>query len=40
MIRAIEIDKIAKRYKTLCEAVLLTLITKKTEYEAAVEHLN
>lgn len=37
---AIEIDKIAKRYKALCELVPLKPITKKTEYEAAVEHLN
>ena len=35
-----EIDKIAKRYKALCELVPLTPITKKSEYEAAVEHLN
>jgi HTH-type transcriptional regulator/antitoxin HigA len=38
--RAIEIDKIAKRYKALCELVPLKPITKKTEYAAAVEHLN
>ncbi len=38
--RAIEINKIAKRYKALCELVPLKPITKKTEYEAAVEHLN
>ncbi len=37
---AIEIDKIAKRYKALCELVPLKPITKKAEYEAAVEHLN
>lgn len=37
---AIEIDKIAKRYKALCELVPLKPITKRTEYEAAVEHLN
>ena len=37
---AIEIDKIAKRYKALCELVPLKPIMKKTEYEAAVEHLN
>ena len=37
---ASEIDKIAKRYKALCELVPLKPITKKTEYEAAVEHLN
>ena len=38
--RAIEIDKIAKRYKALCELVPLKPITKKVEYETAVEHLN
>ncbi len=37
---AIEIDKIAKRYKALCELVPLKAITKKTEYDAAIEHLN
>lgn len=37
---AIEIDKIAERYKALCELVPLKPITKKSEYEAAVEHLN
>ena len=37
---AIEIDKIAKRYKALCELVPLKPITKKAEYDAAVEHLN
>ena len=37
---AIEIDKIAKRYKALCELVPLKPITKKLEYETAVEHLN
>ena len=37
---AIEIDKIAKRYKALCELVPLKPIAKKTEYEAAVDHLN
>jgi len=37
---AIEIDKIAKRYKALCELVPLKPITKKVEYETAVEHLN
>ena len=36
---AIEIDKIAKRYKALCELVPLKPITKKLEYETAVEHL-
>jgi HTH-type transcriptional regulator/antitoxin HigA len=38
--RAIEINKIAKRYKALCELVPLKPITRKAEYEAAVEHLN
>ncbi len=37
---AIEIDKIAKRYKALCELVPLKPITNKTAYETAVEHLN
>jgi len=37
---AIEIDRIAKRYKALCELVPLKPITRKKEYEAAVEHLN
>lgn len=37
---AIEIDKIAKRYKALCELVPLKPITNKTGYETAVEHLN
>lgn len=37
---AIEIDKIAKRYKALCELVPLKPITTKTAYDAAVEHLN
>jgi HTH-type transcriptional regulator / antitoxin HigA len=40
MMGAIEIDKIAKRYKALCELVPLKPITKKAEYDAAVEHLN
>jgi len=40
MMGAIEIDKIAKRYKALCELVPLKPITKKVEYETAVEHLN
>ncbi len=34
------IDKIAKRYKALCELVPLKPVTKKAEYDAAVEHLN
>lgn len=38
--RVTDIDKIAKRYKALCELVALKPITKKTQYEAAVEHLN
>jgi HTH-type transcriptional regulator/antitoxin HigA len=37
---AIEIDKIARRYEALCELVPLKPITKKAEYDAAVEHLN
>lgn len=37
---AIEIDKIAKHYKALCELVPLKAITSKTGYEAAVDHLN
>lgn len=37
---AIEIDKIAKRYKALCELVPLKPIMNKPRYEAAVEHLN
>jgi HTH-type transcriptional regulator / antitoxin HigA len=40
MMGAIEIGKIAKRYKAQCELVPLKPITKKTGYEAAVEHLN
>ena len=40
MMRASEIDKIAKRYKALCQLVPLKSIAKKSEYEAAVEHLN
>ena len=35
-----EIDKIAKRYKALCEMVPLKPVTKKAEYKAAIEHLN
>lgn len=35
-----EIDKIAKRYKALCELVPLGPITNKAGYEVAVEHLN
>ncbi len=35
-----EIDKIARRYKALCELVPLKPIAKKAEYDAAVEHLN
>ena len=37
---AIEIDKITKRYKALCELVPLGPITNKAGYAAAVEHLN
>ncbi|MEO8137774.1 MAG: transcriptional regulator [Betaproteobacteria bacterium] len=37
---AIEIEKIAKRYKALCELVPLKPITGKTEYIAAIENLN
>ena len=37
---AIEIDRIAKRYKALCELVPLKPITNKAGYDAAVEHLN
>jgi HTH-type transcriptional regulator/antitoxin HigA len=40
MMGAIEIDKIAKRYKALCELVPLKPIAKKAEYEEAVDHLN
>ena len=35
-----ELDKIAKRYQALCELVPLKPIVRKTEYEAAVGHLN
>ncbi|OGA00626.1 MAG: hypothetical protein A3H35_14860 [Betaproteobacteria bacterium RIFCSPLOWO2_02_FULL_62_17] len=35
-----EIDKIAKRYRALCELVPLKPITTKVGYEAAVGHLN
>lgn len=35
-----EIDKIAKRYRALCELVPLKPVTTKAEYEAAVGHLN
>ena len=37
---AIEIDKIAKHYKALCELVPLKAITNKTGYAAAVDYLN
>jgi HTH-type transcriptional regulator/antitoxin HigA len=40
MMGAIEIDKIAKRYKALCELVPLKPITKKVAYETAVQRLN
>ena len=35
-----EIDKIAKRYRALCELVPLKPINTKVGYEAAVGHLN
>ncbi len=35
-----EIDKIAKRYRALCELVPLHPITNKAGYEVAVGHLN
>ena len=35
-----EIDRIAKRYRALCELVPLKPITRKAEYAAAVWHLN
>ena len=37
---AIELDKITKRYRALCELVPLKPIIRKAEYEAAVGHLN
>ncbi len=37
---AIEIDKITKRYKALCELVPLKPIARKADYAAAIEHLN
>lgn len=37
---AIEIDKIEKCYKALCELVPLKPITNKAGYEAAIQHLN
>lgn len=37
---AIDFDKIARRYQALCELVPLKPITKRAQYEAAVEHLN
>jgi HTH-type transcriptional regulator/antitoxin HigA len=40
MMGANEIDKIAARYRALCELVPLKPITTKTGYEAAVGHLN
>ena len=40
MMGAIEIDKIARRYQALCELVPLRPITKRAEYDLAVEHLN
>ena len=38
--RAIEIDKIAKRYKALRELVPIEPIMNKAGYDALVEHLN
>ena len=35
-----EVDRIAKRYRELCELVPLKPITTKAGYEAAVGHLN
>ena len=40
MLGANEIDKIAERYRALCERVPLKPITSKTGYEGAVGHLN
>ena len=37
---AIDFDQIARRYQALCELVPLKPITKRAQYEAAVEHLN
>lgn len=35
-----DIQKIAKRYEALCELVPLRPISRKSQYDAAVEHLN
>jgi len=40
MMGANDIEKNAKRYRALCELVPLKPITGKTQYEAAVGHLN
>ena len=37
---AIDFDQIARRYQALCELVPLKPITKRAQYQAAVEHLN
>ena len=37
---ASEFDRIARRYRALCELVPLKPITSKVEYDEAVEHLN
>lgn len=35
-----DIQKIARRYEALCELVPLRPISRKSQYDAAVEHLN
>jgi len=40
MMGANEIDRIAKRYRALCELVPLKPVTTKAGYEAATGHLN
>src|SRR3972149_5913329 len=40
MMGANDIQKIAKRYEALCELVPLRPISRKSQYDAAVEHLN
>ena len=37
---AVDIDRIAKRYRALCELVPLKPITTKSGYDSAVAHLN
>jgi HTH-type transcriptional regulator/antitoxin HigA len=37
---AIEIDKITRHYQALCQLVPLKPITRKADYEAAIDHLN